>query len=102
MTGQCPDCGEQKPLTSKGLVKAHSLPAGPLCLGTRQAPGAPRPSWRPCHTPKKAKFATAEAAALRALGRPAIVGLVLSPYECRCGWFHLTSWPADREPVVLR
>lgn len=92
MTGQCPGCGEQRPLTSKRAVKSHSLPDGSPCPGTSRAPGRPKPALGPCPTPEKVRFATLSAAQRRALGRPAIAGLVLRAYDdCPCGWAHLTS-----------
>ncbi|MEU3282943.1 hypothetical protein [Streptomyces antibioticus] len=44
-----------------------------------------------CPTPAKARYAT-HAAADHA-GRHAVitVGRHLRPYECRCGWWHLTK-----------
>lgn len=44
-----------------------------------------------CPTPTKTRHAT-QAAADRA-GRHAVltVGQHLRPYECRCGWWHLTK-----------
>lgn len=97
MTGQCSHCGTTQPLNSARTIKAHSLYTGPICPGTRRPPGRPQQSG-PCPTPEKVKFATLEAAAQRALGRPAIVGLVLSPYRCTkgCGWVHLTSKAPER------
>lgn len=91
MTGQCPGCGEQRRLNTAGLIRSHARADGQQYPGTHEKPGKPRPMRGPCPRPDKARFATLGAARQRALGRPAIVGLVLSPYECRCGWVHLTS-----------
>jgi hypothetical protein len=68
VTGQCPGCGEQRTLTSKRLIKAHSIPGGQLCPGTGHAPGCPKPALGPCPTPTKVRFATLEAAERRAPG----------------------------------
>lgn len=44
-----------------------------------------------CPTPTKARYATVDAA--DRAGRRAVitVGRHLRPYECRCGWWHLTK-----------
>lgn len=101
MTGQCPGCGVQRAVTSKRLIKAHSGPGGQLCPGTAHAPGRPKPALGPCPHPEKVRFATLEAAERRAMGKPAIAGLVLRAYECLpgCGWFHLTSLLQQRPEV---
>lgn len=100
MTGQCPGCGEQRPVTSKRLIKAHSGPTGRLCPGTAHAPGRPKLALGPCPSPTKVRFATLEAAQRRAMGKPAIAGLVLRAYDdCPCGWAHLTSSLQQRPGV---
>lgn len=99
MTGQCPGCGQQRRLNTANLIRSHSQPDGSQCPGTHQKPGKPRPASGYCRTPDKSRFATLEAAATRALGTPAIAGLVLRPYACDCGWVHLTSNPGERPEV---
>jgi hypothetical protein len=45
-----------------------------------------------CPTPEKRRFATVEAARSYALARElALDGTLLTPYECPCSWWHLTS-----------
>lgn len=46
-----------------------------------------------CPTPGKSRFATGEAAESSARRNALAVGKPLRPYECVCGWHHLTSKP---------
>jgi hypothetical protein len=59
-----------------------------------------------CPTPTKRRFATVEAATSYAHARELGIGQLLTPYECPCGWWHLTSQPpvpahAEPDPTVL-
>lgn len=59
-----------------------------------------------CPTPSKRRFATVEAARVYAQARELGIGQLLTPYECPCGWTHLTSQPpvpehAKPDPAVL-
>lgn len=95
MTGTCPGCGEQRDLNRRGRFRSHALPSGEQCPGScRQPEVAPVPiQLGPCPHPEKARYATTAMAARRALGKPAIAGLVLYPYRCTpgCGWVHLSK-----------
>lgn len=44
-----------------------------------------------CLTPDKRRFATIEAATTYARYNQLGIGRLLAPYDCDCGWFHLTS-----------
>jgi hypothetical protein len=59
-----------------------------------------------CPTPTKRRFATVEAATSYAHARELGIGALLTPYECPCGWWHLTSAEqvpehAEPDPTVL-
>lgn len=43
-----------------------------------------------CPTPDKWRFATREMATLVARRTVVPFGQLLNPYDCRCGWIHLT------------
>lgn len=44
-----------------------------------------------CPTPAKSRYATQTAAAQAGRRSVIAVGRHLRPYECRCGWWHLTK-----------
>jgi hypothetical protein len=59
-----------------------------------------------CPTPSKRRFATPEAAASYAHARVLGIGALLTPYECPCGWWHLTSAEqvpahAEADPAIV-
>jgi hypothetical protein len=59
-----------------------------------------------CPTPTKRRFATIEAARSYALNRELGIGVLLTPYECCCGWAHLTSAEqvpehAEPDPAIV-
>jgi hypothetical protein len=91
MTGPCPVCGQTVRLTARRTVRSHAQPDGTHCGGTHMPPGLPTPSEQPCPRPDKRRYATRQAADLAARRRPAIAGLLLWPYACPCGWWHLTK-----------
>ena len=99
VTGLCPGCGEQRELNRRGRFRSHALSSGGQCPGSCREPEATSalPELGPCPHPEKARYATHDAARRICLGRPAIVGLVLTPYRCCCGWHHLTknAQPSD-------
>lgn len=43
-----------------------------------------------CPTPSKHRYATSQAARVAAERTVIPFGQWLNPYECRCGWIHLT------------
>lgn len=44
-----------------------------------------------CPTPAKSRYATQTASDRAGRHSIATVGRHLSPYQCRCGWWHLTK-----------
>lgn len=105
MTGPCPGCGERHELNRRVRFRCHALASGEQCPGSCREPGQPPAEPEPpemsapCPHPEKARYATAAMAPCRALGRPAIAGLVLIPYRCCCGWHHLTKNPQPSDAV---
>lgn len=56
-----------------------------------------------CPTPEKSRFATRAGAESAAARSELALGLLLRPYDCVCGWVHLSKAvfdeiPADAEP----
>lgn len=57
-------------------------------------------SQAPCPTPKKSRFATPEGAEAAAEHASRVLNKRLFPYPCACGWLHLSSKTALKNPDV--
>lgn len=72
----------------RSIAFPYQCTCGAWHLGTQREPQGPR---RTCPTPDKVGFATQDSAQRRAVNISVMRGVEISTYECKCGWWHLTS-----------
>lgn len=85
--GKCQVCLVDVAINGDESVRVHGSPE---CSGSGLLPQSSPRVQRPCPQPSKSRFATENGAQAAANRRPAVMGTFLRPYECMCGWWHLT------------
>lgn len=77
------------------VIHGYACTCGHRWATSRMVDAYPAPAASPskpeCPTPGKHRYATPEAAARVSQQTQPAFGKRLNPYQCRCGWVHLTS-----------